>query len=228
MRKLIIAVVVLLVIGARARARGPKAAQPGDAAKHDRVAGGGGAGAAGARLARRERRCFRRRASRCPSVSIGGPQVLTAEQIIVGAGLKALFQRRVEEAVVRVRNGRIALDAAATSVSGGAAPEAKPAPRPPDRAEAVSRRRHCRGHLPRRRRVHDRVSFGNQVRERRRGGRRQGAAPRHGRGAERRRARRAPPRGEVRPDGTDGEGAADEHRAGGRRLRREQPARGRR
>ena len=44
------------------------------------------------------------------NVAIAGPQVLTADQIIVGAGLRALFQRRVEDAVVRVRNGRIAED----------------------------------------------------------------------------------------------------------------------
>jgi uncharacterized protein involved in outer membrane biogenesis len=66
------------------------------------------------------------------NVSIGGPQALTAEEIIVGAGLKALFQRRVEDAVIRVRNGRIVLDPAASGgASGGRAPAARPAPAPP-------------------------------------------------------------------------------------------------
>jgi hypothetical protein len=66
------------------------------------------------------------------NVAIGGPQVLMAEQIIVGAGLRALFQRRVEDAVVRVRNGRIALDAGLATPDGrGPAPGAKPSPRPP-------------------------------------------------------------------------------------------------
>ena len=66
------------------------------------------------------------------NVAIGGPQVLTAEQIIVGAGLRALFQRRVEDAVVRVRNGRIALDAGLATPDGrGPARGTKPAPRTP-------------------------------------------------------------------------------------------------
>ena len=47
------------------------------------------------------------------TVGVDGPQALTADEVIVGAGLKALFQRRVEDAVVRVRNGRITLNAAA-------------------------------------------------------------------------------------------------------------------
>ncbi len=65
------------------------------------------------------------------NVTIGGPQTLTAEQIIIGAGLKALFQRRVEEAVVRVRNGRIALDSGSSPAARAPAPSAKPGPPPP-------------------------------------------------------------------------------------------------
>jgi uncharacterized protein involved in outer membrane biogenesis len=65
------------------------------------------------------------------NVAIGGPQVLTAEQIIVGAGLRALFQRRVEDAVIRVRNGRIALDAGLTTPDARPARGAKSAPRTP-------------------------------------------------------------------------------------------------
>jgi uncharacterized protein involved in outer membrane biogenesis len=65
------------------------------------------------------------------NVSIGGPQALTAEEIIVGAGLKALFQRRVEEAVIRVRNGRIVLDPVVSGgASNGRAPAVGPAPAP--------------------------------------------------------------------------------------------------
>src|SRR6478672_1233451 len=47
------------------------------------------------------------------TVGVDGPQALTADEVIVGAGLRALFQRRVEDAVVRVRNGKITLNAAA-------------------------------------------------------------------------------------------------------------------
>jgi uncharacterized protein involved in outer membrane biogenesis len=65
------------------------------------------------------------------NVAIGGPQVLTAEQIIVGAGLRALFQRRVEDAVIRVRNGRIALDAGLATPDARPARGAKPPPRTP-------------------------------------------------------------------------------------------------
>ena len=32
------------------------------------------------------------------TVGVDGPQALTADEVIVGAGLKALFQRRVEDA----------------------------------------------------------------------------------------------------------------------------------
>ena len=46
------------------------------------------------------------------TVGVDGPQSLVADEVIVGAGLKALFQRRVEDAVVRVRNGKITLNAA--------------------------------------------------------------------------------------------------------------------
>jgi uncharacterized protein involved in outer membrane biogenesis len=64
-------------------------------------------------------------------VSIGGPQQLTAEQVIVGASLRALFKRRVEDAVVRVRNGRIVLDGAAAGAGrGGARPGPKQTPHP--------------------------------------------------------------------------------------------------
>ena len=45
------------------------------------------------------------------NVAIGGPQVLTAEQIIVGAGLRALFRGASKTLSSGVRNGRIALDA---------------------------------------------------------------------------------------------------------------------
>ena len=45
------------------------------------------------------------------AVAVDGPQALVADEVIVGAGLKALYQRRVEDAVVRVRNGRITLNA---------------------------------------------------------------------------------------------------------------------
>jgi uncharacterized protein involved in outer membrane biogenesis len=65
------------------------------------------------------------------NVSIGGSQTLTADQIIVGAGLKALFQRRVEEAVVRVRNGRIALNAGSPAAADSSTrPADRPTPRP--------------------------------------------------------------------------------------------------
>jgi uncharacterized protein involved in outer membrane biogenesis len=47
------------------------------------------------------------------TVGVDGPQALTADEVIVGAGLRALFQRRVEDAVVRVRNGKITLNPAA-------------------------------------------------------------------------------------------------------------------
>jgi uncharacterized protein involved in outer membrane biogenesis len=60
------------------------------------------------------------------NVSIGGAQRLVAEQVIVGASLRALFNRRVEDAVVRVRNGRIELQAAAESAAAGHAPSARP------------------------------------------------------------------------------------------------------
>ena len=63
------------------------------------------------------------------NVSIGGPQRLVADQVIVGAGLRALFNRRVEDAVVRVRNGRIELGApAAGHAVPGQAPSASAAP----------------------------------------------------------------------------------------------------
>lgn len=66
------------------------------------------------------------------TVGVDGPQALTADEVIVGAGLRALFQRRVEDAVVRVRNGKITLNAAAPTsqsvVPGGAdAPTPVPA-----------------------------------------------------------------------------------------------------
>jgi len=53
------------------------------------------------------------------TVGVDGPQALTADEVIVGAGLKALFQRRVEDAVVRVRNGKITLNAAAPRSKSG-------------------------------------------------------------------------------------------------------------
>ena len=46
------------------------------------------------------------------TVGVDGPQSLVADEVIVGAGLRALLQRRVEDAVVRVRNGKITLNAA--------------------------------------------------------------------------------------------------------------------
>jgi hypothetical protein len=65
------------------------------------------------------------------NVSIGGPQPLTADEVIVGTGLKPLFQRRVEDALIRVRNGRIVLDAPAAARPPGtpASPPPKSVPR---------------------------------------------------------------------------------------------------
>src|SRR6187401_3299364 len=45
------------------------------------------------------------------TVGVDGPQSLVADEVIVGAGLRALLRRRVEDAVVRVRNGKITLNA---------------------------------------------------------------------------------------------------------------------
>jgi uncharacterized protein involved in outer membrane biogenesis len=71
------------------------------------------------------------------TVGVDGPQALTADEVIVGAGLKALFQRRVEDAVVRVRNGRITLNAAAPT-SESVVPHGASAPVPAARAPGGS------------------------------------------------------------------------------------------
>lgn len=43
-------------------------------------------------------------------VRVAGPRPLTAEEIVIGAGLWQLLHRRIDAAVVRVRDGRIELD----------------------------------------------------------------------------------------------------------------------
>jgi uncharacterized protein involved in outer membrane biogenesis len=129
MRKLIIAVVVLLVIGG-ALALAIRSLLSPEMLRSTIEAQAAAALERPVHIGAARAQVFPSPRITLSSVSIGGQQVLTAEQIIVGAGLKALFKRRIEEAVVRVRNGRIALDAAATSVSGSAASTARPAPRP--------------------------------------------------------------------------------------------------
>lgn len=64
-------------------------------------------------------------------VRIAGPRPMTAEEIVIGAGLWQLLHRRIDDAVVRVRNGRIALD-------GEAGPEAAAAPAAVTGAPAVA------------------------------------------------------------------------------------------
>jgi uncharacterized protein involved in outer membrane biogenesis len=128
MRKLIIAVVVLLVIGG-ALALAIRSLLSPEMLRSTIEAQAAAALERPVHIGAARAQVFPSPRITLSGVSIGGPQALTAEQIIVGAGLKALFQRRVEGAVVRVRNGRIALDAAAaSSASGGAAPAARPAP----------------------------------------------------------------------------------------------------
>ena len=56
---------------------------------------------------------------------IEGPRTLTADEVRVGASLRALLSRRVEEADIHVKNGRITLPAA------GASPPAPPVTNPP-------------------------------------------------------------------------------------------------
>jgi hypothetical protein len=63
-------------------------------------------------------------------VRVAGPQPLSAEEVVIGAGLEGLLRRRIDDAVVRVRNGRITLD-------GPGAP-AGVAPPPGDGAPAVA------------------------------------------------------------------------------------------
>ncbi|HET6317710.1 MAG TPA: AsmA family protein [Chloroflexota bacterium] len=60
------------------------------------------------------------------TVAVDGPPALVADEVIVGAGLKALFQRRVEDAVVRVHNGTITLDASAPTRPSPASPASGP------------------------------------------------------------------------------------------------------
>ena len=53
-------------------------------------------------------------------VRLDGPQELTADQVVIGAGLSGLLAKRIEDAVVRVKNGRIAFGAGAATESGPA------------------------------------------------------------------------------------------------------------
>lgn len=66
-------------------------------------------------------------------VTVGGPQRLTADEVVVGASVWSLMARRIDGAVVRVRNGRLTLgessDAGAASKPGG-----RQAPTPRGRA----------------------------------------------------------------------------------------------
>ena len=130
MRKLIIAVVVLVVIGLGLALAVRKLLSP-EMLRSTIASQMAAALERPVRIGSARAQVFPSPRITLSNVAIGGPQVLTAEQIIVGAGLRALFQRRVEDAVVRVRNGRIALDGLATPDGGGPAPGAKPSPRPP-------------------------------------------------------------------------------------------------
>ncbi len=129
MRKLIVAVVILLIIGAGLALAVRKLLSP-EMLRTTIESQAASALERPVRIGAARAQVFPSPRITLSDVSIGGTQTLTAEQIIVGAGLKALFQRRVDEAVVRVRNGRIALDeGAAKPAGGGAKPEAKPTPR---------------------------------------------------------------------------------------------------
>ncbi len=57
---------------------------------------------------------------------VDGPQPLSADEVKVGAGLRALLSRRVEDAAIHVKNGRIVLSAAS--------PTPQPAATPPEPA----------------------------------------------------------------------------------------------
>jgi hypothetical protein len=73
-------------------------------------------------------------------VTVGGVPRLTADEVVVGASLRELISKRVADAVVRVRNGRLALADASTplasapSASGASRStpggDSHPAPRP--------------------------------------------------------------------------------------------------
>jgi len=131
MKKLIIAVVVLLVIGVGLALAVRKLLSP-EMLRSAIEAQVASALERPVRIGAARAHVFPSPRITLSNVSIGGPQTLTAEQIIVGAGLRALFERRVEEAVVRVRNGRIALDAAAREgTAGGSTPPSRPPSRPP-------------------------------------------------------------------------------------------------
>ncbi len=166
----------------RPRARGPKTAQPGDAANDHRIAGGVGAGTAGQDwrgagagvsiaphyAVRRVDWRARRRSS--PSRSSSAP----GSRRCFSAGSTRLWFGFATGALRSMR-GQRNLRAAR-----------KPPPRDlAIRAEAVRLWRFLCGGFSHVRRLHDRVGFGNPVRERRRGRRREGAAPRHGGRAER-------------------------------------------
>jgi AsmA protein len=62
------------------------------------------------------------------TVGVEGPQSLVADEVIVGAGLKALLQRRVEDAVVRVRNGKITLNSGTATPAPSTAAASMPQP----------------------------------------------------------------------------------------------------
>ena len=57
-------------------------------------------------------------------VTVDGPQRLTADEVMVGANALGLFSRRIDGAVVRVRNGRLVLVQPAASGPAPAGPEA--------------------------------------------------------------------------------------------------------
>ena len=72
------------------------------------------------------------------TVAVDGPQALVADEVIVGAGLKALFERRVEDAVVRVRNGTITLKAGAPATQPAARTASGSTPAPAAAASDTS------------------------------------------------------------------------------------------
>ena len=75
-------------------------------------------------------RLFPRAGVTLTQVSVDGVQRLTADEVVVGAGVRALFSRRVEDAVVRVRNGRLTLPEPSTAAAAAQAAARAQAARP--------------------------------------------------------------------------------------------------